>query len=246
MNLLIDLGNSRLKWAIEIDAQIGPVTQMDYRQADFMHHINLLWQLVESPNTVAIASVSELGVFSGLLTICQSLWPQAKTLVPKSTQCAYGVKNAYIQAEKLGVDRWLAMIAAHVHYPGDKCVVDCGTAITIDALQASGKHLGGLICPGLNLMKQALASNTADLTFNAEPYQTNLAIATKPAIANGVLLAATGLVEAAIRQLDDSYQLIFTGGDAMTVAEAVSGSVLLDQNLVLKGLSVFCQGAQTA
>ncbi|MDD2738986.1 MAG: type III pantothenate kinase [Methylomonas lenta] len=245
MNLLIDLGNSRLKWAIEIDGQIGPVTQMDYRQADFLQHIKLLWQLIESPDTVAIASVSELGVFSGLLKLCQSLWPQAKTLVPNSTQCAYGVKNAYIQAEKLGVDRWLAMIAAHNHYPGDKCVVDCGTAITIDALQASGKHLGGLICPGLNLMKQALASNTADLTFNTEPYQTNLATATKPGIANGVLLAATGLVEAAIRQLDDSYQLIFTGGDAMTVAGSVSRPILLDQNLVLKGLSVFCQGAQT-
>ena len=243
MNLLIDIGNSRLKWAIENGGQIGHVTLLDYRQTDFLPDLKSLWLAVEVPNTVAIASVSELGVLSGLLSLCQSLWPQTKTLIPKSTQCAHGVKNAYIQAEKLGVDRWLAMIAAHIYYPGDKCVVDCGTAITIDALQASGKHLGGLICPGLNLMKQALASNTADLTFNAEPYQTNLATATKPAIANGVLLAATGLVESAMRQLDDSYQLIFTGGDAMTVAESVSRPVLLDQNLVLKGLSIFCQGA---
>lgn len=245
MNLLIDLGNSRLKWAIETDGQIGPVVQMDYRQADFLPLITSHWQAMESPDTVAIASVSERDVSSGLFKLCQSLWPQVKTVIPQSTSYAYGVENAYIQAEKLGVDRWLAMIAAHLYYPGDKCVVDCGTAITVDALQADGKHLGGLICPGLNLMKQALASNTADLTFNAQPYQTSLATATNPAIANGVLLAATGLVEGALRQLDDSYRLIFTGGDAMIVAEAVSRPVLVDQNLVLKGLSVYCQGAQT-
>lgn len=244
MKVLIDLGNSRLKWAIEMDGQIGPVTQMDYRQTDFLPQLKSLWQAIESPSTVAIASVSELGVLSSLLNLRQSLWPRAKTVIPKSTACAYGVSNAYIQAEKLGIDRWLAMIAAHLHYPGDKCVVDCGTAITVDALQANGRHLGGLIGPGLNLMKQALAGNTADLTFNTLQYQTNLAVATQPAIANGVLLAAAGLIEGALRQLDDSYRLIFTGGDAMTVAEVVSKPVLFDQNLVLKGLSVCCQGAQ--
>lgn len=245
MNVLIDIGNSRLKWAIEIADRISPVTSMDYRQTDFLPQLKSLWQAIEAPDSVAIASVSEQGVLNDLLNLCQSLWPRAKTVIPKSTHCAYGVSNAYTEAEKLGVDRWLAMIAAHQHYPGNQCVVDCGTAITVDALKANGQHLGGLIAPGLNLMKQALAGNTADLSFNTQQYQTNLAVATQPAIANGVLLAAVGLIEGALRQLDDSYQLIFTGGDAITVAEVVSKPVLLDQNLVLKGLSVCCQGANT-
>lgn len=246
MNLLIDSGNSRLKWAVETAGQLSSVRSMDYRQANFLSLVKSLWQALEMPEIVAIASVSEQGVLRSLLEICQTLWPKAEIVLPRSTPCACGVINGYLQAESLGVDRWLAMIGAHHHYQGNKCLVDCGTAITVDALQANGRHLGGLIGPGLNLMKQALAHNTADLTFNKLPYQTNLATATKSAIANGVLCAATGLIEGALRQLDDSYQLIFTGGDARIVAEAISRPVLLDYKLVLKGLSVCCQGAKTA
>lgn len=241
MKLLLDLGNSRLKWATESHGQMSFVTAMNYRQPDFLPNLTLHWQDLQSPKVIAIASVSSQNMLQELLQLSQKLWPQAKLILPKPAAFAFGVKNAYAQPEKLGVDRWLALMAAHKHYPQHKCVVDCGTAITIDVLQADGLHLGGVITPGLRLMKQALATNTADLELNSHPYQAAFGQDTAAAIANGVLWAAAGVVAQAWRTLDDGYQLIMTGGDAEVIAGVLSIPILLDHELVLKGLSVYCQ-----
>lgn len=242
MNVLIDIGNSRLKWLVEHDSQFGPLMAVDYRQAGFLIQLQQAWQALDTPKTIAIASVSNKHILDGIQQLCLSLWPQAQWLIPQSTDAAFGLKNAYAQPEKLGIDRWLALIAAHHHYAGDLCIVDCGTAITVDGLQADGSHVGGLICPGLRLMKQALAGNTADLDFSNQPFAAQLATKTEAAIANGVFMAAIGLIEHVMQKLDSNYQLVITGGDAEILAQSLNRPAIVDHGLVMKGLSLFCQG----
>lgn len=242
MNLLLDIGNSRFKWAVE-GSDGGYVTvALDYRQPGFLAELHRSWLAIDPPQTVAIASVSNRQLFESLVSLSQTLWPQSRLLLPQASAAAFGVKNAYQQAEKLGVDRWLAIIAAHHHYAGNLCIVDCGTAVTVDALQADGRHLGGLICPGLNLMKQSLVTNTAELEFSSQAYGNSLGTATDVAIANGVCVAVSGLIEQTMRNLDADYRLLLTGGDAANIAGSLSVQYLLDLDLVLKGLSIFCRG----
>ncbi len=242
MNLLLDIGNTRLKWATEKQGDIQDSHACDYRQPDFLVGLEQVWRGIDTPRNLAIASVSEKQVLNSLAQLGQTLWPQCRLLIPQASAAAFGVTNAYQQPERLGIDRWLAMIAAHNLYPGNVCVVDCGTAVTLDAVRADGRHLGGLICPGLNLMKHALVSNTADLTFTSRSYHTELGSATDVAIANGVFAAVTGLIEHALSKLDADYRLLLTGGDAAYLAESLSVPFSLDQDLVLKGLSIFCRG----
>ena len=243
MKLLVDLGNTRLKWATETQAQLSSVTAMDYRQPDFLQNLIQLWQTLPPPEIVAIATVANRQLLQDLLQLCQQLWPQAQYVLPESTDSAFGVSNAYHQPEKLGIDRWLALIAAHHIYPGFTCVVDCGTAITIDVLNVDGLHRGGVIVPGLRLMQQALATNTADLGFNRQAHQIALAQHTDAGIANGVLAAAVGAIETICQQLDGEFQLLMTGGDADVIASALSIPSTIDVELVLKGLSIYCQAA---
>ncbi|MCK9605854.1 MAG: type III pantothenate kinase [Methylomonas sp.] len=242
MNLLLDIGNTRLKWGLENQGRMYLSHACDYRQPDFLTHLQQAWLGISVPRNVAIGSVSNKQMCDCLIQLSRKLWPQSRLVTPQSSRSAFGVHNAYEQPEKLGIDRWLAMIAAHNFFPGNVCVVDCGTAVTVDALQADGRHLGGLICPGLTLMKQALVSNTADLTFTNRHYRNELGTATDAAIANGVFLAVTGLIVSALDKLDVGYRLLLTGGDAADVAPSLTMPYLLDQDLVLKGLSIFCRG----
>ncbi|MCQ8127501.1 type III pantothenate kinase [Methylomonas rivi] len=241
MNILLDIGNSRLKWAVEQQGRLLESQACDYRRPEFLTDLGQAWQTIGVPRNAAIASVSDKQVFDSLVRLVQTLWPQCRLVIPQASRSAFGVNSAYEQPEKLGIDRWLAMIAAHRHYPGNICIADCGTAVTVDALQADGRHLGGLICPGLKLMKQALVANTADLAFTDRVYHTALGAATDAAIASGVCMAVTGLIAQALHKLDAGYRLLLTGGDAACIAPSLTVPYLLDPDLVLKGLSIFCR-----
>jgi type III pantothenate kinase len=105
-------------------------------------------------------------------------------------------------------------------------------------------HNGGLIVPGLRMMQKSLASGTAGLPYDERVSQMNLATETGDGIANGALLAVTGLIENAMRRFAADYQLILTGGDADVLAESLSVPAIIDRKLVLSGLAVFCDGKQ--
>ncbi|OAI04825.1 type III pantothenate kinase [Methylomonas methanica] len=241
MILLVDIGNSRLKW-IQVDAdRLQPTIFMDYRQADFLERLREFWLNIPAPKQIAIASVSENSLTLLLVDMARALWPGIEVIIPQSSPTAFNVKNAYAQPEKLGVDRWLALQAAHRYYPGDTCIVDCGTAITIDFIETDGSHLGGLISPGLLLMKKSLAQNTAALPFSEEQAETSLAVVTAAAINNGTLLAAAGLVEAALARQPKAYRLVLSGGDGETLARHLTVPSIVDGDLVFKGLLNYCR-----
>jgi type III pantothenate kinase len=281
MNILIDIGNTRLKWIfadcaglkhnneqkdsnnlvnefclanskavtseVEKEAQeklhiISPVYEgvLLYQQQNVCMELLSSWQLLPIPQTVAIASVGATQLVSDMIELIKQLWPQVKLVIPKASSTAFGVVNAYPEAEKLGVDRWLALLAAHQFYPGFTCIVDCGTAVTIDVLTEQGLHLGGVICPGLHTMKQSLAVSTAGLGIYTQTHNFALASNTGSAIANGTLYAVVGMIEAVITQLPALNQLILTGGDAMEIAAHLRLKSWVDKKLVFKGLSLFC------
>jgi len=243
MKLLVDLGNSRLKWCTERDGRLSPVSAIDYKQANGLETLRQSWSELSQPHDLAISSVAHSALAQDTIKLATALWPKVNLYRAKSAAYEHGVRNAYAEPARLGVDRWLALLAAHRHYPGDVCVVDCGTAVTFDAVTADGQHLGGLICPGLNLMRNALAANTANLPLQTYAPQTYLAKATEPAIANGVLLAAAGMVALAAKQLVGTFRVLITGGDADLLGSALDQPATIDPDLVLKGLALVCRGS---
>jgi type III pantothenate kinase len=191
---------------------------------------------VPQPQRVVVACVSDNALLAQVQIAVYRLWHCEIERVQAQAQ-ALGVTNAYAQPETLGVDRWLVLLAARHDYPLPSCVVDCGTAITVDVLNADGVHQGGLISAGLHLMRNALTTQTAALPFaNAAP-PLGLATYTEAAIYNGTLTAAVGLIEQVFLQ-HAPCQLLLTGGDADIIARAMPHAQV-DADLVLRGLALW-------
>jgi type III pantothenate kinase len=193
-----------------------------------------------SPDYIVVASVATEVVALEVLAICRDLWPSITPRLPSSSAYAYGVTNSYARPESLGIDRWLGMLAAFGDYADEVCIVDCGTAITIDVVSKTGHHLGGLIAPGLRMMTKALVADTALLQEVLPSAPKMLATETRQAIASGTVMAAVGLIEGSVSRWAPSARLIMTGGDASIVAEALSLNHTLDPLLVFRGLALFC------
>jgi type III pantothenate kinase len=236
VNLLLDLGNSRLKWARAENNQLEIGKTLLHSEIT-PQSLCELWQHLQ-PQKIAISSVGKAELLTIITTVARELWGDISIHFAGSQTDAFGVKNAYLQPEKLGVDRWLALIAVRQKTILPICVIDCGTAITIDVLNEKGEHQGGLICAGLMLMKMALAVNTADLPLTNAPHKIGLAIETKAAIYNGTLFAACGLIEKTMQQLPANTQLFLTGGDAVTIAKQLAQPFIIEPNLVLQGLAL--------
>ncbi len=246
MNILVDIGNSRLKWVVEQAGIFQPGAALDYRQVDMVNELLTVWQTLPVPQKLALSSVAEPELTAKIVELTRKLWPKLELLIPKASAAAFGVTNAYPSPEKLGVNRWLALLAAHHYYPGHACIVDCGTAVTVDVIDRCGRHLGGLISPGLYLMKKTLAANTAALGFIAGRHHYSLSNNTAAAIDSGTVFAVLGMVERVLRSLDQPYRLIFSGGDAALIAGQLQEPCIVDTELVFKGLSMFCNSGEMA
>jgi type III pantothenate kinase len=157
-------------------------------------------------------------------------------VVGRPEQC--GVANGYDSPEQLGADRWAALVGARALHAGDCVVVMCGTATTVDVLRADGRFEGGLILPGLDMMRNALANGTADLpaapgNFADRPRNT------LDAIASGAVQATTGAIERMFRQLDPARDplCLISGGAAGGVSPRLTIAHRMVDNLVLEGLA---------
>jgi len=153
-----------------------------------------------------------------------------------------GVTNGYGRPDQLGPDRWAALIGAWSILRGPCLVVTAGTATTVDVLRGDGRFVGGVILPGLDLMKRSLARNTAELPlargrFSAEPRNTADAIET------GCLLAQAGAIERAFATMEHGAACVLAGGAAPRIARHLSIPVRLVDNLVLEGLVRIAQDA---
>jgi len=241
MNLLLDIGNTRIKWCVEQNEELGNESAIIHQQTDFILQIQSAWLELETPSILAISSVTNKQIVDQLTALAETLWPTIKVLLAKSSDQGFSVTNAYPQANKLGVDRWLGLIALQHYYPGNSCIIDCGTAITIDVINHQGRHLGGVICPGLQLMKQALSAGTEALGHSWKHYDVGLANATESAIYTGTLYAAAGLIEKSIADFCSCQTIVLTGGDAELISSYLNLDCIIDPRFILKGLSLYCK-----
>lgn len=240
MKLLVDIGNSRLKWALAEGEHLTLAEPLPHHSATLKSNLLKLWWLLpQAPTQLVVSCVSKAELSAQVTACARELWPTIDIVIVKAQASQLGLHNAYAQPEKLGVDRWLAMLAVRHIYPQAACVVDCGTAITVDFINAQGQHLGGIISPGLALMKQALASGTEQLPLAGNPASLKLAQDTVAAIESGTLYAATGLIEKIVCTQNERFKLFITGGDAAAVAAALNVESVVCEDLVLRGLLLY-------
>lgn len=241
MNLLIDIGNTCLKWCQESELQLGKVNQTFYKNSDILITLESVWKTLQKPEQIAVSCVAEPAILHSIERLAETLWGNVNILFAKSTRTKLSVTNAYRQPEKLGVDRWMALLALRTKYPGKSCVIDCGTAITIDCLDEKGHHLGGLICPGINLMKASLFRQTFEIQeAPQQAYPVQLSNFTESAIYSGTVFAAAGLIEKSLLEFCHAEHTILTGGDAKLLSEYIKLPFIIEPDLVLQGLALYC------
>ncbi len=248
MRLLIDLGNSRLKWGCWSGHALAPTGIAPHPREGLDAALAFLGELPEAPSAIDLASTAGKQVTAALGAALSGRL-QRRVTVARAESAAGPLKNGYTNPAQLGVDRWLAMCAA---WRGDAhavCVVDAGTALTIDAVAAAGQHLGGLIVPGIELMQAALMRETADLGARAagSPLASGVSASlaepwardTRGGIAGGAALAHAALVRhcvAALRGLGPPVRTVVTGGSAEPLLAVLGGVAEHRPLLVLEGL----------
>ena len=166
--LLVDVGNTRVKWATSNGEQLTPGRSAAYAEwsADDWRRALLGERGFER---VLVASVARGEAVDRLRTAVRVATGREAEFVASTPEAA-GVRNAYRDPAQLGVDRWLAIVAAHRDPGGACCVVDVGTAATIDAVRGDGQHLGGFIVPGPDLMVGSLLRGLAVVnTYSGTP-----------------------------------------------------------------------------
>lgn len=164
----------------------------------------------------------------------------------KSAKVLSGVVNGYLEPDKLGVDRWLAMVGAYAQINGACVVIDCGTAITVDYINAGGSHLGGCIAPGLKLMDRVLRGAT-HMPVGAQGADSGaecfLGRSTQQGIASGIKGMATGFIREKLAlaqgELGESFVVFASGGDSALVG-AVTADAIIQDDLVFIGLAIAC------
>jgi type III pantothenate kinase len=246
MKLLVDLGNSAMKWAFLENGQLGPLQRVPYQNKDFDNLLTQTWSKLEALEGIWISNVAGPQKAS-ILTHWIEEHFGLKPIFIKTSRYECGVTNGYQNPQQLGVDRWLALIGAYYLEKGMLCVVDCGTAITLDVLSANGHHLGGLILPGITTMRNALKHDTYalehfdfDLPFTKKP--SLVAHDTHSGINLGTTYAVIGLLDYVVNSLKkqgNQVSVLLTGGSAPGLEPFLQKKPYqLIPELVLQGLAV--------
>lgn len=239
--LLVDVGNSRVKWALvqqpgewlaegacphgEIDSLLGE------------------WDRFAQPQRMIACNVAGEDLMRSLSAYWQSrnvplCWVRA------GSRSHSGVSNLYDRPEQLGSDRWAALIGAWQRVRGACLVVSAGTAVTVDALNGRGEFIGGMILPGRQLMQQSLAQGThalRDFAGNSVEFPRN----TADAVSSGIATALACAVQAAYQRLAAAGatppSCIVTGGDAESLSGQLPFGAIIAPRLILEGLLIMGQ-----
>lgn len=218
--LLIDVGNSRIKWALaERVCSHLSISVDEYSPDNITKCLQCHFGGTRLRN-VWVSCVAGANIEFEIARWFEQNWGITVNFARTSSYYA-GVTNAYDQATSLGVDRWLAMLAAFDRYQRSICVIDCGTAITMDLVDLSGQHQGGLIMPGLRLMLRSLQMETAAIE-GAQVKEALLASDTATAVGSGCLQllrkGISSIYEDFCRQLGEDPVCVVTGGDGQLLA----------------------------
>lgn len=240
--LYLDIGNTRSKWLFD---NLGVETRGILTQ-EALEDKDVLRNLFPEVEKVAVSCVKGDDYLGRLKDSVMAAWGIG--LCAASTRSSQlGLICAYDEPERLGVDRWLAMLAAWRIHNCPVCVVDCGSAVTIDLVASSGQHLGGYILPGLRIGVQGLLQGTDRVIVDFDKLQTatlELGQNTTEAVYHGALFSLNANVESAYRTLkgqqpDNNCVLVLTGGDGLLLSELTTLDYDLNEDLVLQGLKLY-------
>lgn len=243
--LLIDIGNSCVKWACLEASNITDSERFYRSKTGIKASLNKAFKHLNGIDSVLVSNVAGEKIAKQLAEWTEQQWQITPRFI-HSEHKRFGIVNGYRTPEQLGVDRWLNLVAVSQGRPQARCIIDCGTAITIDIINASGEHQGGLILPGLKLMREALAAGTDALTeAEDDSGYSLLATNTFSAIQAGTLYSISATLQQIISDMRQNFKdisITVTGGDGETVISVLGdSSIRYDADLVLKGLSLYAK-----
>lgn len=238
--LLLDVGNSRLKWALVRD---GGWPQQGAVDTARLEDVSAAFAKLPAPHRILASNVAGPEVAQHIRSACAIWSTPVEFIAARTEQC--GVSNTYAEPAQLGSDRWAALIAAWRRLGAACLVVNCGTATTIDALSDEGKFLGGLILPGVQMMRQSLVAGTALVRAprgNWRDFPRN----TADAVYSGAIQATVG----AIRQQHEllgraAAPCVLGGGAADDIQARLALPCLRMDDMVLQGLQLIGMEAET-
>ncbi|MDO5652794.1 MAG: type III pantothenate kinase [Brachymonas sp.] len=248
--LAIDIGNTRLKWSLY--EQPRPGSTLLAHGAEFLEQVDTMaeraWKLLPTPTLMLGCVVASGSIKYRVEEQMEELWPDLQPQWVVSRTETAGLVNGYDIPSRLGVDRWVAMVGARQHMlqattgtaPRPMVVVMVGTAVTVEAIDAQGKFLGGLILPGHGMMLRALEMGAAGLnhmpTGQVVPFPTN----TSDALTSGGTFALVGAVQRMVRHLHEHCgeppMCVMTGGAGWKVAPYMETPFELVESLIFDGL----------
>ena len=236
----IDAGNSRIKWGLHNGTTWIGRGAVPTEEATDLAGIAAHW-----PNGVRIVACNVAGprIEEQIQAALARLHAPMRWIRPEKQ--AHGVWNDYEHPERLGADRWAALIGTRTHRPQGACLVVCaGTATTVDWLDAAGRFRGGLILPGMHLMQSSLARNTAQLPYARGEFR-NEPRNTADAIVSGCLHAQAGAIERMFAKASAESETIclLTGGAACLILPCLGIPCQYQETLVLDGLLRYAQAS---
>ncbi len=246
MTVVVDIGNARIKWARVERGILSSPGEALHRDDPEQAFESLLRALPGEAGRVVATNVAGKMLGSRFVEIIGAHWDLHPELIePVAEQL--GVTCAYAEPRRLGADRWVAVLAAHHLAAGAACVIDAGTAVTFDAVDGDGRHLGGLIMVGSRTAATALNRQTSDIGRTVTSGEAPLGLAllgrtTDEAVAHGAMLSLAAAVDRAVavvtEELDTEPLVLVTGGDAYALLPWLETKVQHRAHLVLEGLAL--------
>ena len=237
--LQIDVGNSGAKWRVVSGGNV--IARGKYRPDDNSSRENL-FSAIGAPGQIWISSVASEQAESDLTNMLLDKWG-VQPWYARTQGETNGLLNSYTDPARMGVDRWLAMLAARKIVDGRLCVVDAGSALTIDIVDESGLHEGGYIIPGPELMERALLLDTDQVRFEEDvAYELSPGKSTAEAVRHGIALAQAGAVHMVLEQMNiDNNQLLFCGGGSAVLQNLLCNVGRYVPELVFDGLALMAK-----
>lgn len=247
MRLLVDIGNTRIKWALDDGTGLRVTGSIVHRNLPPAEAVAFVAGIEGPVDAIGVVNVAGDSVAEALSAACRDHFGLEPQLLVTGERCG-DVVNGYVSPDQLGTDRWAAIVGAWQEFRSDVCVVDAGTAITIDLVAEDGQHCGGFIIPGFDLMARSLSTDTSDIAGFAAAGSDDLPAAdwlgrdTRSAVARGACFAMRAAVMAAADayavSVGRSVTIVVTGGDASRLVPFQDRQVEERPQLVLNGVGV--------
>jgi len=237
--LTVDIGNSGIKWGIWQEDQLVLAESGVYEKSHIKEALDNIFSGAPNQDKVWVSCVAGEKIEQALNEWMENEWSIQPFFLRTRAELG-GVQNMYPDPSEHGADRWAALLGAKKLYDDPVCIIDVGTAVTVDLMDAGGIHRGGRIMPGLEMMRDSLLQNTEGVT-ETDGDCPGFAITTADAVTSGTLhLLQAGLIEVCVsarERLGENIKIIITGGMAEKMSPLLEMPEMRHEpHLVLHGL----------